>query len=210
MKRNFLILFLFSINQIWANNSKQFKQDTYCFQDKSCTNISLEIETNTDHSINPHNESKQLQKSMYAQLNVSSPKKQKKFAIVQFIRGCFYGTQWVNQIQQQVYFPFNRDHYGQKDIRFSHPDWTIDTVDADPIYWSSKNLENPIENYLIVPPKKALVTEKTSTIRLRNNPHYAGPLYIMDRPSGIRAKALEWVDSSLEIYSINASFEFET
>lgn len=49
------------------------------------------------------------------------------FAVVQFIRGCKFTS-----LKGQKY-PMFREHFGKKAL-FRHPQWTIDSVDGDPMY----------------------------------------------------------------------------
>lgn len=64
----------------------------------------------------------------------------KKFGIVQYIKGCVYNSQ-LNPITGEIkrWFGHARSSRGQT-VPFIHTNWEIDSVDIDPLYWSSTNL----------------------------------------------------------------------
>ncbi|MGE0631889.1 MAG: hypothetical protein AB7O96_05750 [Pseudobdellovibrionaceae bacterium] len=59
------------------------------------------------------------------------------YAIVQFIRGCSYGSQMAEG-KVEKFLNVRRDFFGlQNDYTFLHPNWVIDSVDLDPVYAST-------------------------------------------------------------------------
>ena len=63
------------------------------------------------------------------------------YVIVNFIRGCIFESYLKNgEIIKGI--STSRDFFGGS-VRFRHPEWVIDSVDEDPVYWSASEEKLP-------------------------------------------------------------------
>ena len=58
------------------------------------------------------------------------------YVFVQFIRGCIFASTYDGQ-SREISFSFVREHLGERKI-FVHPEWTVDSVDSDPVFHSGE------------------------------------------------------------------------
>lgn len=74
-----------------------------------------------------------------ALFETTDPSCLKKFGIVQYIKGCVYNSHLDMQTGRvNKWFGHVRSYKG-KQISYNHPDWEVDTIDEDPLYWSSED-----------------------------------------------------------------------
>lgn len=74
---------------------------------------------------------------MYAWYRTKNLEDLEKFVFVQFIKGCVYDT-FVEENQVKVRWSTKRTFFGQLHT-FVHPQWVIDSIDVDPVFWSLEN-----------------------------------------------------------------------
>lgn len=120
---------------------------------------------------------------MIAEITASSPEVLRKYAFVQYIRGCVFDSNAQGPIRHAY-----RTYLGQESQQFLHPEWQVDNVTRDPIYFSTRNPGmDPIRgfeiprnaNYMVVNPKDG--TEKRwggKTSNIVDN-----RLFVFDEPS---------------------------
>lgn len=93
---------------------------------------------------------------MVAELKTTSPAQVRDYAFVQYIRGCVFDTTAAGQVKFRT-----RSFRGSEGVPFQHPTWQIDSMLADPIYFSTRNpgwdelrgMEIPRNaNYMVVDP----------------------------------------------------------
>ncbi len=90
-------------------------------------------------------------------IEFSDPKFNTQYGIVQWIKGCVYQSQKQKDGSIQISYNIGRQFFG-KSVHFNHPEWVIDSVDQDPLYWSDPSL--PIERngaYLALRPELDVV-----------------------------------------------------
>jgi hypothetical protein len=71
--------------------------------------------------------------SMAAEIEVSDKSHLKKYAFVQYLKGCLFETSNLGEVRMA-----SREFFGQKGVPFKHTSWELDSAsDKDPIYWSN-------------------------------------------------------------------------
>lgn len=126
-----------------------------------------------------------------------------KYGVVQFIRGCV----WTSEMEKGEivnHFNFSRSFFGSS-ITFKHPQWVIDSIDADPLYGTWDDLPSRHFAY------KWNDTPQLHPLLEEVEKHYYGyglpltpELYVSDMPQGGRNSSY---NSSSKV---NSSLEFKT
>ena len=141
---------------------------------------------------------------MIAEVKTTTPDQLRKYAFVQYIRGCVFQTNAQGENQYRV-----RSYQGQDGVRFKHENWQIDSVTKDPIYFSTRNpgwdelrgFEIPRNaNYLVIDPTngdEARWGGKLSNI-------VDNRLFVFDTPTGGNA-----LTSNRGVSATNSSLEFK-
>lgn len=119
-----------------------------------------------------------------------------KYGVVQFIRGCLYTTRQKTDGTIEYSLENVRDFFGEN-VTFKHPEWVIDSVDTDPIYWSAQDqsiervglyrLDNPM---LHARPEDRLYFYKHFTDQKA--------YYVRDMPTGATNYEGSYLNNSLE------------
>lgn len=65
-----------------------------------------------------------------------------EFVFVQFVKGCAFST-YADGAHISVEMDRAREHFGVV-RKFIHPDWEIDSIDEDPVYWSTKSTRHDL------------------------------------------------------------------
>lgn len=148
MKNIFLILpFIFSLS---------VRAEVKTWTNPDCANGSCEIKSIKLY-LDKHLSRDLGMQKMVAEFTASSPELVGKYAFVQYIRGCIFDSNAQGPIRYA-----SRTYIGQTGQRFLHPEWQIDNVTLDPIYFSTRNPGyDPIRgfeiprnaNYMVVDPK---------------------------------------------------------
>jgi hypothetical protein len=73
---------------------------------------------------------------IYASYETRSLEMLPKYAFAQFIRGCVYRSSLSTDGKVTTYFSVIRQYMGKGRYPFRHRDWSLDSVDADPIFAS--------------------------------------------------------------------------
>jgi hypothetical protein len=72
-------------------------------------------------------------------IETSNPSCVKKYGIVQYIKGCVYNSRLDTKTGKVMkWFGHVRSYKGNK-ISYIHSDWEVDSIDVDPLYWSSES-----------------------------------------------------------------------
>ena len=137
---------------------------------------------------------------MIAGYKTNSSQELEKFAIVNFIKGSQYQTKLVRGkvIREDVYARQSFD----KIINFNHDKWMIDSVDRDPMYWSSPENVSRHYTYKWNKVKDSHLKESSSIFGKLKPSSNVTNLYITDRPG----TAFYEVGSGAK----NIDLEFET
>lgn len=72
----------------------------------------------------------------YASYETRSLETLSKYAFVQFIRGCVYRSVLGADGKVETYFSIIRRYMGEGRYPFRHLDWSLDSIDSDPIFTS--------------------------------------------------------------------------
>lgn len=117
------------------------------------------------------------------------------YAVVQFIRGCYFHSRWDGQVIHKD-VSLHRDLFGQS-VPFRHPEWVIDSIGVDPMYWGTS--EHPSRHHYYSSARNAGVYESRHSdfwgIRRPTVPE----LYVTDYPSsGYAISRFEANNVSLE------------
>lgn len=103
-------------------------------------------------------------KRIAAVIETNQPDCIANYGVVQWIRGCIVNTyQFLDTKRINQTLGTSRQHRGQS-IPFVHKNWSIDSTELDPLYWSSP-VSNPsasarLDHYLS--PKQPLLTHHTA------------------------------------------------
>lgn len=77
--------------------------------------------------------------SIVAEYETVSVEDLEKYAIVQFIRGCSFESIKKSDGIVEKFLGVSREHFGVSKY-FCFPEWVIDSVDTDPVYYSNPEL----------------------------------------------------------------------
>jgi hypothetical protein len=141
-----------------------------------------------------------LGSSMVARYRTDSTRTLRDYIIVQFIRGCLFSSTVGQDGRVERHFNMGRDHYG-KSVDFHHPEWVIDSIEAEPGYWSTPS-ENLDRHYFYLWNKKKGSTDERSAVLFGKKAPPTPELYVTDFPSGAssgpRTSPRSVTNSSLE------------
>jgi len=116
---------------------------------------------------------------MIATYETDSISNLEKYAFVNFIRGCHFGS-YVENKKVKKYFNRVRILMGER-VPLHHPKWTIDTIDHDPVYNSADEyytLRHHLYRWNSVPGSYEKKTQNFYGIKTPNFPY----LYVTDFP----------------------------
>jgi hypothetical protein len=120
--------------------------------------------------------------SMVARYRTDSVATLRDYVIVQFIRGCLYGSEVNARGEVERYFNIGRDHYGRA-IDFHHPTWVVDSITTDPAYWSDPN-ETPDRHFHYLWNRRGRSTDERTAVLFGKRRPPKPELYVTDQPSG--------------------------
>ena len=127
MKNLIPALIIFSASAVAAPSVKTWTNP-------DCANMSCEVKAMRLY-VDKFNDpvDKMAGASMAVEIETSKPEQLKKYAVVQYIKGCLFETSVLGD--HRIAY---REYFGKKMQPFKHTDWELDSgTDADPIYWSN-------------------------------------------------------------------------
>jgi hypothetical protein len=192
----------FSKTVIYKKDKKVFKNKN-CKETDSCDLVEFGIKNKESESFHGFNNGyPNYSSSMVAWFKTKKIDQLEKYAVVQYIRGCIFYSKDEGNGEVSKRIGHTRRFFGKSE-KFKHPEWVIDSLDKDPMYWSAsiekyKNrhglhrLDEP-NHYISQPNKKYYFRNKVK-----------GPqLFIADMPTGASFM------NEREGYQ-NSSLEFKT
>ena len=133
---------------------------------------------------------------IYGFLETSDPSCQRQFAFVQYIKGC--AIERTKTASGRWNSHYKTYQLRGREIDFNLPNWTVDTIDDDPMYASTDFATSSDRHYNYLTPKSPVVLSDKNKTKLLNYVHYSsnayplglnqGPQreisYVSDYPSG--------------------------
>lgn len=134
---------------------------------------------------------------MVAKIKTYRPEDLQKFAVVQFIRGCYFQTKEKADGGIEYFQNTSRDFFGST-TDFMHKQWVVDSVDDDPIYWSNKDAKygNRVALYRLDDPFYSRKVENRKYVyrHFKDQDTY----YVRDLPSPGKNYDDEYSNASME------------
>jgi len=129
---------------------------------------------------------------MVAEIKVKDPKDLKDYGIVQFNRGCIFNS----DTSGNLYFSMVKNFFGDDQKLHVHKDWVIDSIDEDPLYWSSTEPKGRLSKYRLNDPMISARDVKPIYMSSHSNKTTS---YVRDMPTGASFyEDKEYVNTSLE------------
>ncbi len=213
--RNILskLLFLNAFISIHASNahskeivfSNRYDHSQACQTSNSCALKSANITATRQQFIIDGTPS--LVTKMYAQYETASLSSLEQFVFVQFLRGCLFESKLVNgKIVKTIAWTL-KDNLGEK-VPFHFPEWSVDSVDADPAYYSTEVNGTHQRHWLYAWNTEPGSFNKKTLVRYGNQKPTSPQLYIEDMPS--TAYYIKKPGSAFDGMALNKSISFKT
>jgi hypothetical protein len=138
----FLLIFVFSIlvNPLYGKviiikNKKKTIKNSHCTHTKSCSLKNISIES-YDYKVS-FNKEVNYGTSMRASYKTKSPTQLEDYAFINYIKGCHF----VSSVKQGILTKkvIRKRRFFNEYIKYSHPEWIIDSNDTDPMYYTDSN-----------------------------------------------------------------------
>lgn len=149
------------------------------------------------YSFSKEGESPDFYTVMVAKIRTHKPEDLKKFAVVQYIRGCAFHSKRGADGKIENYSNIVRQFFG-KYATFRHKTWEIDSTEKDPVYWSNNEEKygDRLGLYMLVDPMKDLRREDKKFMFRDFDNHTSS--YIRDMPTSGSEYSGEFTNASME------------
>jgi len=143
---------------------------------------------------------------IYAWYRTKDTKDLEEFVFVQFIKGCVYDT-FMKGNQVEAQWNVDRQFFGKRHP-FIHPEWVVDSIDTDPVYWSMED-KVPSRHFAL----QWGIADGIFPTRLLDFPYFGEEkptsprLFILDTP---KSGGLRWNPWGKISIATNASLRLKT